>query len=248
MENRIRDAFDGVRAGRELKDLTARNVVAAAESRVRKKWLGRRFALAGAVCCLIAVLFGGWRLYFTPTSVISIDINPSLELQVNRFGRVIRVEGRNSDGTALAGSINVMHMSYERAVDMVLASPTVTECLESGLLTITVVELEGAQGEEILQYVSACTEGHGNAVCHSVSGDEVSDAHQCGMSYGKYRLYLQILEYADISPEQARSMTMGELWDMLEALESGAASDGTESNGDRGHGGHGENGHGHGGE
>ena len=41
-------------------------------------------------------------LYFTPIAEISIDINPSIELRVNRFDQVISVDGLNGDGQALA--------------------------------------------------------------------------------------------------------------------------------------------------
>ena len=38
-------------------------------------------------CCLLVLLagWGGHHAYFTPSAIISIDVNPSLELGVNRF-------------------------------------------------------------------------------------------------------------------------------------------------------------------
>ena len=51
---------------------------------------------------LTVTLWGGTWLYFTPTMEISVDINPSIELGVNRFDRVISVDGYNEDGQALA--------------------------------------------------------------------------------------------------------------------------------------------------
>ena len=45
------------------------------------------------IACFIFLLFSfsGYGLYFTKTSIISIDINPSIELNINRFDRVISI-------------------------------------------------------------------------------------------------------------------------------------------------------------
>mgnify|MGYP006964182038 CR=1 FL=1 len=48
--------------------------------------------------CLLLLFLGGRQFYFIPTVKISIDINPSMELGVNRFDRIVSVEGYNDDG------------------------------------------------------------------------------------------------------------------------------------------------------
>lgn len=62
--------------------------------------------------------WGSW-LYFTPTAAISIDINPSIELEVNRFGRVLSVTGYNDDGRVLADSLPIKHLGYADAAEQV---------------------------------------------------------------------------------------------------------------------------------
>ena len=70
------------------------------------------------VCCLFMLIgFGGYRLYFTEASVISVDINPSLELNLNPFDRVISVKGYNKDGENPAEEADVKFMDYKEALE-----------------------------------------------------------------------------------------------------------------------------------
>lgn len=208
----------------------------------------RLSALLAAAACLLLLAFGGHRLYFTPTSVISIDINPSLELSVNRFDRVIDAEGYNGDGVQLVQSTRLLYQTYKQAVENVLNSPAVTECLaREELLSIAVVETDDAQGQEILDYVSACTAQTPGATCYSVRQEEVAEAHTLGLSYGKYRAYLDVkAQLPDITPEQIASMTMRQIRELL--AQNGEISAGTESGGSfsPGNGGNGNPGNGNG--
>ena len=56
--------------------------------------------LLACLALVVALLGGGGWLWFTPTASVSVDINPSLELRLNRFSRVVAVEGANADGQA----------------------------------------------------------------------------------------------------------------------------------------------------
>ena len=217
MRHSVTAAFQSVRAEEALKERTRQHVLAALAQRQRR-W-GRRLALCGAaVCCLALAVLGG--IYFTPTSVISIDVNPSLELGINRFDRVISVSGYQEEGEALAASLNLLHLPYSQAVDQVVESQTVRDCLARGeWLSIAVVERDEDQGEEILQYVSACTAGAGNVSCHAVAQEEVAQAHDHGLSYGKYQVYLEIQAAGgELTDQEAASMTMRELRELLAQL------------------------------
>lgn len=82
MNNRIKEAFGDVHAEESLKRGTL-DAVRRLTHGYRRRVVTRR--LAPALACLMIALGGMGGLYFTPTSVISIDVNPSLELSVNRF-------------------------------------------------------------------------------------------------------------------------------------------------------------------
>ena len=221
MEHEIVRAFQTVRAEESLKADTLERVLEAAARRRRRRRLG---ALAAACCCLALVVLGA--VYRTPTSVISIDVNPSLELTVNRFDRVIAVSGYQEDGEALAASLRLLHLSYAQAVDRVVESPAVAACLERGeWLSISVVELDADQGAEILRYISACTAGTENASCRAVDQASVACAHDLGLSYGKYQTYVEIQAAGgSLTAQEAGEMTMGQLRALLAELEGGPAA------------------------
>lgn len=249
----MKEAFDQIHASQELKERTRRQVFQAMEAQrepARAVW---KPICALAACLLVVVLgLGGWKVYFTPTSVISIDINPSLEVDINRLGRVIGLHGYNQDGEEFVATLDVLHQDYQTAVDEILNSDTIVDCLDRGeFLSVSVVELSGNQGEEITTYVSNCTSGHHNVSCSTISSDEAQEAHHVGLSYGKYQIYTLIAAYdPDFTPEEANEMTMRELRDMLARLQaddsqqtSPAAND-TDSSGN-GHGQGNGNQHGH---
>lgn len=104
--------------------------------------------------------FGGYWLYFTPTADISVDINPSIELGINRFDKVVSVSSYNDDGQELLDSINIKYMDYTEAVDQILANENIAALLDNdAVMTITVVGSDGSQSARLLSGVESCTEG-----------------------------------------------------------------------------------------
>ena len=152
MEHEMRETFDALRAPEEEKDRTRAAV--ARQIRRRKRL---RPLMAAACFAVVVVTLGGWRAYFTPAAVISVDINPSVELEVNRFDRVLSLEGLGDDGEALAAALNVRFRDYRTALEEILSSGAVTECLAQGEeLSIAVVDLTGNGSGELLSGVEAC--------------------------------------------------------------------------------------------
>lgn len=219
----IREAFDSIHADETLKDNTRRFVLEELEKRQKKqRSLGWKMAYAVAACLVVCLaLVGGHHLYFSPTSIISIDVNPSIELSVNRFDKVVAVDGYNEDGVAFAETLDVLYQDYQDAVEEILESDTITQCLaREELLSVAVVEIDEVQGEAILEYVSQCTAHQENTYCYGVTSDEVEEAHSLGLSYGKYKVYAEITQYTtQLSPEEANNMTMRQLRDYLEQLQ-----------------------------
>lgn len=224
MEHDIQQAFQQVHAEPQMKENTRQYLKQVRRQRQHRQKAAplRRAVCAAALCCLALAAVGGYKLYFTATSVISIDINPSIELDVNRFDRVIAVQGYNDDGQALADTLDILYLEYDQAVDTVLTSPAVTACLEQDeFLSIAVVQSDEAQGQQILEYVSSCTAHTPNSHCYGIQQQQAEDAHSLGLSYGKYLIYQQLLQYgADYTPQQVNDMTMRQLRQILEQLQA----------------------------
>lgn len=224
MHEEIRAAFDAVHAEPELK-AAARAAVAKRARRQRSYARPVRLALATAACAAVVVLGGGW-LYLTPTAHISIDVNPSLELGINRFDRVVTVQGWNDDGTALAETLDVKNLTYTEAVDTILQSETITALVEQdAVVEIGVIGDDDARCARMLAGVESCAQEHQNTHCYQAGTQEVEDAHDCGLSYGKYRAYQQLAALdPSVTPEEVQSMTMREIRDRIAALSGGAAT------------------------
>lgn len=86
----------GYTVGQSLKD-----VVLLPERPVRQQVLHKRIARWGTmVACLCLLLLGSW-VWQSPIGTVRMQINPDVLLSVNRFNRVVALEGLNEDGTAL---------------------------------------------------------------------------------------------------------------------------------------------------
>lgn len=250
MNDRIKEAFDQIQAGEDLKDRT-RLFLLQKTGRTKKSWRMSVQPLASAAVCLLLLLFGGHWFYFTPTAKISIDVNPSIELGINRLDRVIVVEAYNEDGRELAASLNIRFKNYQDAVSQILENEQVAVMLsQDEVITITVMESKGPQSVRILSDMESCAARHQNTYCYSADSGSVAAAHEHGMSCGKYRAFLEVQKLRpDITPDQIQSMTMREIRDLMEQApgdENGSAggSDEAEASCNR-HRGHGHHGNGH---
>lgn len=250
MSDRLKKAFDSIHAEESLKKSTQEYLIKELEKRTTHRSTSHgslRYILPAAACFVFVLLgVGGYRMYFTPVSVISIDVNPSLEWSINRFDKIISVETYNTDGEQLAASLDVTYKNYEEALQLLIDDPIITECLSRDeYLSITVVGDDDTQNSQILQTVRSCTSGIQNSHCTSAGYSELEEAHEVGLSCGKYKAYciLQTLD-PDITPEDIMNMTMKEIRDRISELTGDDTIDteGLNQNGNGGH--HQEQGHG----
>lgn len=224
MNDRIREAFAAVHAEEALKESTRAFVAErTAGYRRRGRPTAARLVMAAAACLAVLVVLGGWRVYFTPTVSVSIEINPWVELSVNRFDRVIAVSGRNDEGAALAEELDLRFLSCDEAIQTVLADTEVAALLaENAVMDIAVTGADEAQCGRLLSQAESCTAGWSSAHCYHAGSEEAAAAREAGLSLGKYRMYqaLQALDPA-ITAEKVRDMTMSQLQALLDALSGG---------------------------
>ncbi len=224
MNDRIKGAFDQVQAGDNLKGMIREFLVDKTGGYTKQRiFCPQRMipyqSIVSAALCLLLLTFGGHWFYFTPTAKISIDVNPSLELGINRFDRVVAVVAYNEDGRELADCLDIRFMGYQEAVSRILENEKVTALLsQDEVMTITVLDSKGDQSVRILSDMESCVAGHQNAYCYSADSKEVAPAHGHGMSCGKYRAFLELQKLCpDITPEEIQNMTMREIRDLTDS-------------------------------
>lgn len=224
MKRKIRETFDMIHADEKLKDTTREFLAKATEDYTRMRRPGRSsgvFRMIPAVCCMFILMgFGVWQLYFKPVSVISIDINPSLELDVNRFDRVVDVKEYNKDGEKLAESLKILFMNYEDALEEIMDNESVQNYLaQDQVMSIVVAGEDEKKTQTVYSNVEECTQGQENTHCYHADSKALEEAHASGLSYGKYMAYLELKELdTDISPGDVQGMTMREIRRRIEEL------------------------------
>ena len=223
MRDELKTALDKVTADDALKQSTraflARQTHDYGAAKARPRTARR---LAAAFACLALVVTGGtgYWVYFSPTCAVSIDINPSVELAVNRFDKVISVDGIGEDGDALAESLDVRFLSYADALDRLLQNPTVEDYLaQDEVLSIAVAGDDQGQTDAILAQSETCTAGTQNVYCQAASAEEIEQAHEAGLSFGKYQAFLELQSLdPSVAPEDVQGLTMREIRDRIAAL------------------------------
>ena len=96
-------------------------------------------------------------------------------------------------------------------------------------MTIGVIGSDAAHCQHLLDQVRTCADGHGNTYCYAASYDDLTEAHEAGLSYGKYQALLEVQALdPSITAEDVSHMTMRELYDLIDSL-SGNASGATTS-------------------
>lgn len=250
---RAAQAEPAIRAGR-----------AARTERRPARPLTRRAAIALAAClALAAVGVGGYAWAQAPCAYVAIDVNPSIELGINRLGNVASVRAYNEDGERLLQALDLDGLTYADA--MAALEERLRGYLDDGAtVEMTVVCDDERQAAELEQVGVGClgASGSGSVHCSHASSEEHHAAESAGMGLGKYRLYLELVNAGvDISPEEASAMTMRELRALLEdagsASAGGSGSDAGQASGRAGghgngsrdeHGREGGHGGGHGGD
>lgn len=226
MNRDIHDAFDQVRADEHLKASTQHFLREARRKKAVLRIQTPRFA-AVLACLIVCVLsLGGISYLNAPVSYISIDVNPSIELTLNRLHRVVSAEAFNDDAQIVLQHVEVRGMPYTQAIDALLESAAMQPYLtEDAVLSFTIAA--DSKKTEVLLLTGigeckGCRQYRG--LCASADEALIREAHQSGLSFGKYRVYLEQLDSgAAITLDECREMSMAELRGLMR--EQGDAGD-----------------------
>lgn len=217
MNRPIHDAFQAVQASPELKERT-RAYLHARRTPARPRY---RSLLAAAACLLVVFLGAGGALaWFTPVSAVSVEAGPSLELTLNRFDRVLQVQGNSAQDQELADKLELTYLSYTDALEAILGSQEVSQALDSGTeLAVTVAGQNQQHCQALMEDTQSCA-GHGS--CSSADWSQVTAAQKEGLSLSKYQMLLQLQALdPSITTEQVSECSMHQLRQWLSDLSSG---------------------------
>ena len=195
--------------------------------------LRAKIALAACAVLIALGIGGGAYVYQTPVAYVGIDINPSIELGVNYFDRVVSAEGDNADGQDILSEINVVGMTYEEALASLNDSLTNKGYLTANAaVAVTVMCDDDSRCSNLEETSQRCFSSAGQGVhCSRATSAEHHEAHESGLGMGKYLAWRSLVDAGvDISADDVAHMTMSELRALAAqegvAIDQGAASQG----------------------
>jgi hypothetical protein len=139
---------------------------------------------------------------------------------LNRFDRVISASGFNQDGTAILSSVDVMNRKYVDALDLLMASETMSPYLAADAACFIAVQSDTAEKgvlmADTLNNRMESFSQNWNVDCESVSREFVEEAHEHHLTPGKYSALLRLKELRpEINIDDYADASMREIMDML---------------------------------
>lgn len=170
----------------------------------KKNWTKRLVAAAAALALVIGLGAGLYRTNHAVAATVSLDVNPSVELTVNRKDRVLAVNANNEDGKTIIGDMDLTGSDLNVAVNALVGSMVRNGYLNelANSVLVSVDSKDAAVGtalqEKLAQEISLILEGDsfsGAVISQTVDKTEdlSQQAQEHHISVGKANLIRQII-------------------------------------------------------
>lgn len=189
-------------------------------TRAKTGALKRGLALAAAAVLLLFVGIFSYNSYSTPRVYLDIDVNPSIELTLNEYDRVIGTYAYNEEGEDILAKVALENKTSEEAI-MLLIDVMIEEGYleEASLFTATMQDRNNVPDTERLSalqaYVNSLLAERGLSVeqeVFTVDEETKLHSHHENMTPAKY---LAVLELQKVDPnasfDSCRSHSIGEI-------------------------------------
>lgn len=256
LERRLRTALDHA-APNDLEGVlsrceTGKGTVIDMTNAVETKKKTRRWAPLAAAACLALVLVGGGGGYYyysvnnAVASLVSLDVNPSIQLEVNKNEKVLSATPMNDDGAEILADMDLKGTQADVAMYAIIGSLLqhgyVDELANS--ILITVEDDDQARGEKLQQELTAQADAalenaqvSGAVLAQTLQHTEelTQKAQEYGISTGKAALIQAIVEGSNNTKtfEELVGLSINEL-NLLYTAQApleGQTSDGQQSSG-----------------
>ncbi|MDN5331305.1 MAG: hypothetical protein PWP45_530 [Tepidanaerobacteraceae bacterium] len=220
----------------------------------------RKVASIAAVLIITTILAGYGMAFYRPVTYVTIDVNPSVEISLNRFDRVLDVEGLNEEGKRLVGDgRSFKALPADEAVRILLDRAREQKFLVvESVVMITISNVKDEEKlnlERKLEYTARKEleeiEGENGISINQEGKNEVelyvqhasiklhSKAKKLGISQGKLMLYEKLKERdSKIELESVKNMRVKDILEELkfntENKESKGKADETTKNSEKG--------------
>lgn len=227
MTDNLKTALDNIRAEDKLKS----NTIEFLQQEIQKRKKIQRLAifkkyiavLASVAIIILSGVFA-YSAYFIPVAYVDLDVNPSIELALNRFDRVIGIHAYNEDGSDIIKDILLKNRSYGEALTLLMEAINQHGYFQDNALISVTFSLETdnkSKEQDLLAGIQTGIEdymtGHHHASqtqidVFSVSNDTRNHSHELNLSPAKY---LAIQELIEVDPtasvESCRKHSINEI-------------------------------------
>lgn len=214
------DPWDKILARVQAAEQPEPETVVPLPQRSRRGGAWRRWVAAAAVF-LLAVLGGGFYAVQMPDGVATLDANPSIELTVNKLGRVLSVRACNADAQVVLDELELRNQPLQTAADAIVAELQADGYVSADTNSI-LVTVEAGKGDARLcgRLASAVEDAQSDcglapAVLAQVLEPDPAleaDAAAMGVSVGKAMLIRQIsAQVEDLTGEALAVLPINDL-------------------------------------
>lgn len=192
-------------------------------------WLKTACCIAAALVILAVGAFAANGIISKPVTVISLDVNPSIELKLRGSGRVAQAKALNDDAQKLLEGMELEGTDKNTAVNAIIGSMVragyLNSLSNSVLVTVEGKNASGVEKEimEIINGILAQSINGGAVVGQKLtkSGEAALLAQRHGISEGKAQLVLEVARLNPmLVPDELAKLSINELNVLLSAKEA----------------------------
>lgn len=199
-------------------------VIALTENK-RKSWIKAAAGIAAALVLTVGGILGyaGYRGQNAVASTISLDVNPSIEIRVNKYEKVLETIALNDDAKVVLGDMDFKGSSLDVTMNALIGSMLrngyLDELANSILISVDNKDpdLGAALQQKLTQEVNALLETNsftGSVLSQTVSDDDELKtlAETYGITPGKAQLVQQLIQQNTLySFEELSQLSVNEL-------------------------------------
>ncbi|WP_070000290.1 anti-sigma-I factor RsgI family protein [Cellulosilyticum sp. I15G10I2] len=192
------------------------------------------------VACLIFVItmIGSYNYYQMPVAYVDVDINPSIEVGVNRWDRVVSVKGYNSEGKDILKVKPILNKELKEAIKDIVETAKLQGFLsekDEGAIALTSVTDDTNKAQDLIEICKDAIEHYAmeekinlEIVTAHVALQKRELAEEIGITAGKLQLIykLQVLD-DQVTIEDYKSYTVKEIVNQINSLKKDNGPDNT---------------------
>ena len=185
--------------------------------------LAKRLMPIAACFVFVFILIGGMLgLGNENYQTVYIDVNPSVALNVNRFGKVSSVEYLNEDAEKALNSVKLKGLAAEDALEKMIDAYDDAGYFENDAeIYVSAVSEKNKNYDKLISKMQERAEkvkgerGYSINV-NKLTAEDRTEAKEYDISPGKYRVISEIIDkYPSYTVEDLKDKSMAELKDML---------------------------------